>query len=155
MGGRPVWLASMSRRDGKGRTIATGMWRDGVPGSAFRYEESARILHEVLDGVGNPAMERLFRMNVVLCMHRAATDAEIAGLPPSWHEDLGGLAGIPVEVISAKGCTALESAMPCHNPQNRFTPHPSRPDLWIPLGCDTCPPCVMRAELGRKVVAAR
>ena len=88
----------------------------------------------------------MFRMNVTLCLHRAATEEEIAGLPESWHNDLSGMAGGPVEVLWTKGCGSSPSAMPCHNP-HQIIVDPKRPDLWAPGDCEECEPCLARKTL--------
>jgi len=43
-------------------------------------------MRNVLDCVGDPRRERLFRMNITLCVYRVLTDEEGSGLPPSLHE---------------------------------------------------------------------
>jgi len=37
----------------------------------------------------------------------------------------------------------IPSAMPCYSPGRR-TFDRNRPDLWIPVDCGVCPPCMAR-----------
>lgn len=91
-------------------------------------------------------------MNITLCLHRALSDAEVAGLPPGWQGLPGGLAGGPVEVLDSRGIPAdLEAAKPCHNP-GHVVEFPDRPDLWIPEDCRKCPPCIARAAIERQTL---
>lgn len=85
-------------------------------------------------------------MNVTLCLHRGATEEEIAGLPSSWQRDLPGRAGTPVEVIWSKGVTPSASAYPCKNPGHKCLIE-GRPDLWIPEDCGECSTCLARREI--------
>lgn len=103
-----------------------------------------------LRGVGDDSKERLFRMNVTLCMHRACTEAEVAGLPAWWHEALSGMAGGPVEVLWSKNVTDSPSSAPCENPEH-VPSMCGRPDLWIPCDCGQCAPCKARAQIACSV----
>lgn len=136
MDGQPVWLASLSRRDRKGKIIATEHWA-----RSMRYH---RMLRTVLEGVGDQTRERLFRMNVTLCLHRACTDKEVRGLPDSWQKDLSGMAGGPLEVLWSSVQTS-PSCLPCENPEQIIIDK-SRKDLWVPGDCGKCGPCLARAE---------
>lgn len=138
MSGWPVWLASMSMRNRHGQIIAAEHW--------CRHPVAYRALCKVLRGVGDPSRERLFRMNVTLCLHRAVTAEEIASLPQTWKDDLSGMAGGPVEILWSKGVEAPESCKPCLSP-GRNNAIPGRPDLWIPLDCRKCPPCLARRQI--------
>lgn len=140
MEGQPVWLASYHRRDKTGRIIATGDYSE----SEMKFAE--RQLKKLLRRVGNPEKERCFRMNITVCLHRAATLEEVMGLPPSWHDDHSGIAGGPVEVLWSKGCKESSSAQPCKDPERHIL-DPSRPDLWIPMDCGECGPCMARAAI--------
>jgi hypothetical protein len=84
MNGRPVWLASVSRWNG-GKIVPAERWGPGT------IRASVEVAHRVLEGVGDPSLERGFRMCTTLCFHRGLTDVEIAELPPG----PGGLAGPP------------------------------------------------------------
>jgi hypothetical protein len=138
MQGRPVWLASLSRRvPGTDNIRATGRW------SKKEIEAGYKRLAYALRGVGDPALERLFRMNVTLCLHRAATVEEVAGLPASWHGDEAGLAGGPIEVLWSKGIEVTDSCLPCKSPKH-YVVDRSRPDLWVPIDCRQCGPCRAR-----------
>jgi hypothetical protein len=97
-----------------------------------------------LKGVGDPKRERLFRMNVTLCLHRVTTDAEAEYLRVLTFGEADGLAGGPVEVIWSRGLALSDSCRPCEHP-GRMLPDPRRPDLWIPTDCAECGPCRARA----------
>ena len=108
------------------------------------------MLRDVLDGVGNEEKERLFRMNITLCMHRACTYDEVAGLPHNWQVALSGMAGGPVEVIWSKNVSESPSAKPCEKPEH-ILPDTRRVDLWLPGDCGKCGPCLARAEIQRTI----
>lgn len=103
-----------------------------------------QLLDQVLAGAGNPARERVFRMCITLCMHRAVREDELTQIPAWWHEaDAVDIAGGPLEVLESRGVPDLPSAMPCYSPgRHPFTR--KRPDLWIPVDCGACPPCIAR-----------
>jgi len=84
MGGRPVWLASISQWRNQ-RLVTTDRWGHGARLAALR------VAQQVLGPVGDPTLERGFLMCSTLCFHRGATDTEIAVIPPG----PGGLAGPP------------------------------------------------------------
>lgn len=141
MDGAPVWLASLSRRSLlTNRFIPTGRW------SPRLREESIRLLRDALDGRGDPGRERVFRMNVTLCLHRAlsARDLEQLGTPfdPSLSTDL---AGGPVEVLW-ESVPGRASTRPCASPRRHFL-DPREPELWLPLDCGTCASCRARAQV--------
>jgi hypothetical protein len=105
-----------------------------------------QLLWELMEGVGDEARQRLFRMNVTTCLHRAATDAEVATLPESFHTSPAiGLAGGPVEVLW-ETVPGKPSTKPCEHP-TRALVIPDRPDLWVPVDCERCEPCRARAEI--------
>src|SRR5688572_27054749 len=102
MSGRPVWLASVSRRADV--TLRGGLIppRPTTRWSPREHREAREILWRVLEGVGDPARWRLFRMQVTVCLHRAVSDAELAALPRSWAGPGGtALAGGPVQVLES------------------------------------------------------
>ncbi len=100
-------------------------------------------LRQMLIGVGNTNRERLFRMNVTLCLHRAATDDEVAAQPGWFLTRPGnGMAGGPVEVLSETE-TGSDSTRPCRSPK-KFVIDPGSPHGWIPTDCGVCEPCVAR-----------
>lgn len=145
MQGQPVWLASVSRQRPNGRMLYVPEW------SPSQRRDAERQLRQVLEGVGNPSRERLFRMNVTLCLHRAATDAEVAAQPGSFLSEPGvGLAGGPVEVLSETEPGA-PSTRPCEAPHRKAfvmgVPH-----AWLPVDCGRCEPC--RARLAHALRAA-
>lgn len=139
MNGRPVWLASVSLRNPG--TILTGEYNDKQRKRALRH------LRGMLRGVGDPQWERLFRMNLTLCLHRALSEHERARLPASWSNTPAyDIAGGPIEVIYSRGVEPLWiSADPCHSPKQHYI---SR-RVWAPIDCGECPPCLARAEIMR------
>lgn len=142
MNGQPVWLASISRRDTKGRRIYTPEWGSAVMGVA------ERLLRGVVQGVGNTSRERLFRMNVTLCLHRAASDEEVAAQSEEFRCAVGhGLAGGPVEILSETEQGAA-STKPCQAPGRHVIDRTS-PHGWIPVDCGECEPCRARTSFMR------
>lgn len=147
MHGRPVWLASLSVRDTQGRIMRALDWpRD-------KLNMAEELLAQALDGVGDSESERVFRMCITLCYHRALTDEEAAGLPQWWKDaPPSRLAGGPVEVLRAKGRPGLPSTAPCAKPTKELVsleaPYP-----WIPRDCGHCPSCLARAELKRSLAS--
>ena len=143
--GAPVWLCSVSHYDPRrGRIIGTGEWSGGDFALATRLALSA------LRGVGDPARERAFRMNITFCVHRLVSDAEREELPASWGEASGGLAGGPVEVLWSRGIPHRPAAMPCADPLHEVL-DARRPDLWLPLDCGRCEPCRARAVIAERI----
>lgn len=142
MDGVPVYLASMSRRHPQtGEIIPTGKW------SASMRAYGEGVLRRAIGKHGDVRRERLFRMNVTLCRHRALTDAEVAALPAWFHDaDAIDIAGGPVEVLW-ESVPGRPSTQPWRRP-NRVVMIPSRPDLWIPEDCGHCDPCLGRANVG-------
>jgi hypothetical protein len=111
------------------------------------WRESERLLRtKALGGIGDERRERFFRMCVTACLHRGLTDAELAGLPASWHQAPAiDIAGGPVEVLWSKGIPDVLSARPCDHPTRKpFDPRRRATELWIPLDCGACPSCVAR-----------
>lgn len=137
MNGQPVWLASISRTRPNGKTLYVPEW------SPSQMRECERRLRELVEGVGNPDRERLFRMNVTLCLHRAAADHEVAA-QPSWFLTAPGcgLAGGPVEVLSETE-PGSPSTRPCANPRRQMI-YRDNLHAWIPRDCGTCEPCRAR-----------
>jgi hypothetical protein len=139
MDGRPVWLCSVSRAAG-GRIKATGTW------TAEEFAMAERLALSALAGVGDAQRQRAFRMNVTFCVHRAVSEAEGAALPACWADAPGCLAGGPVEALWSRGIEHRDAAMPCRDPR-RILADPRRPDLWLPVDCGLCPPCLARARV--------
>ena len=141
MDGQPVWLASLSRRNTRtGKILPTGQW------GTERVANGHAMLRRVLDGVGDPDQERLFRMNVTLCVHRALTMAETEALPVSFTTaDPIDIAGGPVEVLWENIQGSL-STRPCTHPRKLMLDS-RQPEIWIPQDCTLCPPCKARAAL--------
>jgi hypothetical protein len=142
MRGQPVWLASISRHSplSNKKIMATVLWTRPV------RDASAALLRRLVGPAGDATRERLFRMNVTMCLHRALTDEEVDSLPPSFHTDPPtDLAGGPVEVLweSEPG---WPSTRPCQRP-TRHLLNPREPLLWLPIDCGDCEPCRARAAL--------
>jgi len=137
--GRPVWLASASWRGPEG-TIATGDWNPEQLRRAKQNVENA------LAGAGDPAHQRLFRMNITLCLHRACSAAELARLPAEFYALGGGLAGGPIEILESRGMPGLPRELPCEKPGREII-DAARPDLWLPRDCGRCTPCRDRASI--------
>jgi hypothetical protein len=138
MDGQPVWLASFSRWRGD-LAIAVPRW------SQDHLRDGEAELRSMLDGVGDPSRERLFRMNVTLCLHRAATDEEVSRMPSWFHTyPACALAGGPVKVLWENVPGSL-STKPCTKPTKRKLDKRD-PLLWLPMDCGRCPPCVARSS---------
>lgn len=148
MGGRPVWLASCSVMDlkredpvrGGPLKLPTHRWPSLV------RAEAERQLRLALAGVGDDSMQRCFRMCVTLCVHRAVTDAELAGLPADWKcvapRDL---AGTPLEVLwTTPAVPKVLSAEPCRAPLRRPIRGAEHLEMYIPIGCGRCDTCQAR-----------
>lgn len=145
MGGQPVWLASMSLAR-NGYTVAASDMLD------HERQLAHAVLFELLDGVGDTTRQRLFRMTLTLCLHRAATDREVAKLPAYFDAAQPiDLAGGPVEILWQTEADR-PSTRPCEQPGHRVL-WPNRPDLWFPTDCGACEPCRARAALSSYVGA--
>lgn len=138
MNGTPVWLASVSKRQPiSRRTVPNTRW------SATERVSAIAILMAALSGVGDVARQRMFRMNLTYCVHRALTDAEITGLAASWHAQPGThLAGGPVEILH-ETVPGAPSTRPCEQPRRAYIAL-GDPDMWIPRDCGRCGPCIAR-----------
>lgn len=140
MDGWPVWLVSLSRTSIlTGQKILVPRWpKDWIT-------ESMKIMREALHGAGDESRERIFRMNLTICLHRAISIAEYDALPSSFHEgEAEGIAGGPVAVLW-ESIPGSQSTKPCHNPKRM--PLPETNDLlygWIPIDCGVCDPCIAR-----------
>jgi len=144
MQGSPVWLASISRKSPitRGR-LATPLWTPET------MTESKELLRAFLGSAGNPARERIFRMQVTLCVHRALTGDEIDALPDWFHTDPPvDLAGGPVEILEETE-EGLPTTRPCANP-GHYPLDPRNPLLWFPTDCGACEPCKARQALSEE-----
>lgn len=139
-----MWLASVSCREVDGRIVPTEEW---LARPALK-NRGLRILKAILGPVGDKSRERVFRMNLTLCVHRVAGLYEISHLPSWWHTTPAcGIAGPPVEVLHETEPSRSGSCYPCVNPR-KILPDPSwDPRLWIPEGCGECFSCLARAEV--------
>ena len=132
-----MWLASVSRVRANGRRLYVPEW------SGPQLREAERQLRLLISNVGDVTKERLFRMNITLCLHRAATDAEVAAQPEWFLKTAGcGLAGGPVRVLS-ETVAGSPSTKPCEAPRKQVVDRHS-PHGWIPVGCGQCEPCRAR-----------
>jgi hypothetical protein len=156
-----VWLASCSLRVVEdSRIVPTSTYGDAERRVAYH------LLRRALEGVGDRAWERVFRMCVTTCMHRGLTDAEIARLPDGWHAAQAvDIAGGPVEVIRSRSPIGpIPSAEPCERPRLRpmsealreyagVESDPSRDvaadgsTLYFPEDCGACRPCAAREAI--------
>lgn len=141
MGGVPVWLASVSNRDINHNIIGVAQWDKKT------MDRACALLLAAVEGVGDHSKQRLFRMNVTLCMHTACSEQEIATLPGGWENIVQGIAGGPVQVLW-ESIPGSASTKPCEFPKRRVV-IPGRPDLWVPQDCGCCDPCVARAKISR------
>lgn len=136
----------------RGKSLSTQVWTPRT------LAEAEATLLRVLAGAGDTRYERLFRMQITLCLHRALTADEISILPSYFHTDPAvDLAGGPVEILRETE-PGWETTKPCHQPV-RHSLDPRDPLLWFPLDCGDCPPCLARQALDdqhdRKVGAAK
>lgn len=132
----------MALRDSAGNLIGTAEWTPEM----WRYAEMT-LKSTVLAGVGDRSRERFFRMCITACLHRGLTPQELRRLPAWWHEAPAiDIAGGPLEIIWAHGVPDIPSARPCENPGRRAI-HPKRLDLWLPMDCGQCGPCMARRAL--------
>lgn len=155
MQGRPVWLASVSKRNMKlNQLIPNTRWL------SWMKKNAKRALWQTLRGVGNPEIGwRMFRMNITYCLHVAVSDAELEVLGPQWMDKPGGaLAGGPIEILDFGNCPTNPSVMPCENPTRE--PLPKAPgqvhsdqDMWFPIDCGKCDPCLDRIRIEQLVEA--
>lgn len=142
MNGWPVWLASISQRRADGRIVGAYRW------DTDKIADMERRLRAALVGVGDDSRERLFRMNVTLCLHRAVSEVEYDKTGRDFMDGACNLAGPPVASLKVKGFTPTASIDPCDNPKRRLPETLSYdPNLWIPVECGKCPSCVARSGL--------
>ena len=119
----------------------------------MRAMEQQLIL--ALAGVGDVSRERLFRMQVTLCLHRAVTEEECSDLKRRWGSlDGRAVAGGPVEVLRSRGVSEAPSAQPCRSPRKNLLPGARDPRLWIPGDCGECEPCLARKAIWDRVASA-
>jgi hypothetical protein len=146
MGGRPVWVASVSFREGAELIVPTTRW------PVERQRQARRYLEAHVRGVGMSKRYRLYRMQVTLCLELAVTDEERAQLPPAedWQPIL---AGGPCVLLESRGVPDIPSTNPCKNP----TKEPIEgmaydPELWVPIDCGRCSTCRARLKLEESFV---
>src|SRR5262245_66552327 len=127
MAGTPVWLCSISRRSPlRGGRLATPLWTPQT------MAESIALLRRCVGPAGNPARERVFRMQITICLHRAITAEESQQLPGWFHEaPPTDLAGGPIE-IGFEIEDSWRSTKPCHAPL-KDPLDGTTPWLYVPL----------------------
>lgn len=133
-----MWLASISHwRDG--RNVPFEQWGNGVTNIA------RRLALELLDGVGDPSMERHFAMVMTFCVHRAVSDEELAAYCSTGRTSH--LAGPPVkELYRTEAFPALPlTAQRCERGKWAYL-HAGNQRLRVPGDCGECPPCLARLE---------
>lgn len=140
MGGRPVWLASASLRDRNGQLLPSEAWyrtRDG--------DRARKVLYRTLDGVGDQDRQRLFRMPITVCLHRALSDNDLACLPAWWDSvPAVHLAGGSVEILWETE-PGEASTRPCAAPS--FVNLDTLGRLPAIDECGDCGPCRARAAI--------
>lgn len=146
MNGQPVWLASVARRDYKtGNILPNSAW------TTWQKDDSITLLRQALFGVGDLNRDRLFRMNITYCLHRALTDEEVSRLPERFHTcPASHLAGGPIEILWENVAGGL-STKPCAKPVKQYVGH-THPDLWVPFDCGECPSCLARMGIEEVLV---
>jgi hypothetical protein len=124
--------------------LATGLWTEAT------MQQSFDLLRRVLGPAGNPARERIFRMNVTLCLHRAISDEELEQLPDWFHAaQPTDLAGGPIEILYETEDSG-PSTKPCASPV-RIPLDRTNPLLWFPGDCGACESCRARAVHDRRL----
>ena len=155
MQGRPVWLASISKRDLRRDVI--------IPNTRWPewYKKKAiEALWQVLGGVGDRERGwRMFRMNITYCLHLAVSDEELEILGPQWAAIPGmALAGGPIQILDSGNCQTNPSTLPCDNPRKSMLPTQDGkpqmdPDMWFPEDCGICESCLDRIRIEQLVGA--
>ena len=107
-----------------------------------------KACYRILGPLGDRSRERLFRMNVTLCLHRALRPDELERLPASFFSGAAqGLAGPPVAVLW-ETVPGAASTKPCANPGHEIIPgYADDPHGWVPRECGVCPSCQARATV--------
>lgn len=143
IGGLPVWLCSVSRRDPKGMVVPTHRW------SWREREHAERLIDRVLGDCGDPSIQRQFRMCVTACRHRATSRSERASFSEAFLAFRPtDIAGSPVEVLWSRGIPEnLDATRPCLAPGKQAI----GPGLYLLVPCDRCDACT-RNEAVRAVV---
>jgi hypothetical protein len=91
-------------------------------------------------------MERMFRMCMTLCFHRALSAEEIAGLPPYFiNSRPRDFAGGPLETFLTKGIPELPTLQPCERPKKHYLDMDCT--MYTVDDCGLCRPCKARLAL--------
>lgn len=143
-----VWMAFVGVRDMMDRVIATDSWSD------HRRACLLDLLRRALSGVGDETRERLFRMQPALCLERALTPAESAEIPAERQAlKAAHIFGGPVELFSS--FVDVTAGNPCEKPTRQYHRRQQKrggfgsieTDLWVPIDCGECPPCLAREKI--------
>lgn len=133
-----MWLASFSLRK-LGFQVASEHY------TPDEIVDAEKQLLRVLRGVGDKSRQKFSRHVGSFSIQRACTEAEINGLPRSFHQAGWGYFGGPIEVLWHTGFELLPSSLPCVSPGRIQSP--ANPHLWYPEDCGECGPCLARLEL--------
>lgn len=102
------------------------------------------MLMQTLDGIGDDAAQRLFRMQATLCLQRRISVDEQRRLPVTFWDTPGqNLAGGAIELLW-ESVPGSPSTRPCANPGHRSLSL-TDPDLWLAIECGVCDSCRARA----------
>ena len=141
MSGPPVWLASIVSRAHRGKPIGVDRW------SGSKLAQARQVASEVLVDVGCPEAERAIGMFISACVHRLATPAEIAAIPPG----PGSLAGPPVYGMlwETSGAPPMSpSFLPCDRRTFRTIRLSDGQAMRTPVDeCGACPSCRARNDI--------
>jgi hypothetical protein len=147
MQGRPVWLASLSLR-----LRSTGLIRP----AELWHKDTLKAAKEVvrrslLKGIGDVSMERMFRMCMTLCFHRALTREEIEGLPPQFLANKPrDFAGGPLHTYYSRGVPKdLPTLVPCMKPRKTYLDMSL--ENYVVNDCGECRPCMARLALSQYI----
>lgn len=152
-----MWLASVSLRDAAGDIVPSPLW------DRHQRDRAKRTAMWLLQGAGDPAKERGFRMNVTLCVHRWVRDDELEQLPAEFFSCRGflSLAGAPIQVMWEHGIPSSPTTQPCVNPRrvplDDYVPESLKrrqirngQHLWFPVDCGECFTCQARLVVERE-----
>lgn len=138
-----MWLCSVSTRQAEA-IVPTEVW---VADERLKIAEG--LIDRVLDGRGDPLLQRSFRMNITLCRHRVLSAEEQALLPCDFKTAKAqDMAGGPVATLWHTPLMPNgPSVQPCVQPHRLQILTLDDPRLWIPQDCGHCDPCLARAAI--------
>jgi hypothetical protein len=136
--GAPIWAANATvvsaESDLIKRPIRT--W------SVEMMTQVKQALYDVLDGVGYPDRERVFHDNIGLTVVRMLKGNEWEQLTEAFHMAAPVLTLAGPAVVLSETWQSPPEAYPCENPYRGAVL--SMPDVWVPIDCGLCAPCVAR-----------